>query len=147
MLARLPSGRHRLTREVVAASQHGRLIEAMVHAVADKGYGPTTVADVVERAAVSRKTFYEHFGDKEACFLAAYDVGVEYVLGRLGEAAEPLRDAGWRERVRSDIETYLTCWGASPAFAWSLHVEVSVPGRTRSRVAPRSSASSRSGRG
>jgi AcrR family transcriptional regulator len=125
---RLPSGRHRLTREDVVASQRGRLIEAMVEAVAERGYAATTVADVVERAAVSRKTFYEHYPDKEACFLAAYAGGVEYVLGRLADAAEPLEDDGWRARVRANVETYLEVLAEEPAFAWALHVEILAAG-------------------
>ena len=31
-----------------------------------------TIADVVRVARVSKRTFYEHFADKEACFLALY---------------------------------------------------------------------------
>ena len=60
----------------------------MAQVVAEKGYPATTVADVVERAGVSRRTFYEQFQDKEACFLAAYDVGLAVVLGRIQAAVE-----------------------------------------------------------
>ena len=80
---RLPSGRHGLPRETVAASQRARMIDAMAAVVAEKGYAATTVADVVERAGVSRRTFYEQFADKEACFLAAYEVGLAVVLDRI----------------------------------------------------------------
>src|SRR5262245_57415806 len=82
----LPHGHHSLTREVVLASQRGRLIDAMAQAVAEHGYGATTVARVVSRAGVSRKTFYEHFSDKEDCLLALYDTAIGYVLGRIDEA-------------------------------------------------------------
>ena len=60
----------------------------MAQVVSDKGYAATTVADVVERAGVSRRTFYEQFADKEACFLAAYDAGLAAVLCRVGGAVE-----------------------------------------------------------
>jgi AcrR family transcriptional regulator len=123
-LTRLPSGRHRLTRDDVVASQRGRLIEAMVEAVAEKGYGPVTVADVVEGASVSRRTFYEQFAGKEECFLAAYDAGVQYALGRLAEAAEGIETDDWRARTESDIAAYLRVLSDEPAFAWALHVEV-----------------------
>ena len=69
----------------------------MAQVVAEKGYAATTVADVVERAGVSRRTFYEQFADKEACFLAAYDVGLAVVLGpdpRGGRSAPGGRVAG-----------------------------------------------------
>lgn len=121
---RLPSGRHRLAREDVIASQRKRLLAATAQAVADKGYALTTVSDIVERAGVSRRTFYEQFPGKEECFLAAYDYGVEIVLGRMAEAARAGEADDWRARLRSDLETYLQVLAAEPDFAWSLHIEV-----------------------
>lgn len=128
-LDRLPSGRHRLTHEAVESSQRGRLLFAVAQVVAEKGYAPTTVGDIVERANVSRTTFYEQFGDKEACFLAAFDFGVEFVLGQMRAAWEALPDAGdWRAHVRSDLKTFLQMLAAEPAFALALHVEVLAAG-------------------
>ncbi len=128
-LERLPSGRHRLTREAVVESQRGRLVYAIAQVVAEKGYGAATVADVVDRASVSRSTFYDQFPDKEACFLAAFDVGAEYVLGRMISARESLGpDRDWRSDVRSDLETYLAVLASQPAFAFALHVEVLAAG-------------------
>ena len=126
---RLPSGRHGLTPEAVAASQHGRILFAIVRAAAEKGYGATTVADVVERAGVSRRTFYEHFSGKEECFLSAYDTGVEIVLGRMRGAAAAIDTDDWRAAMRSDLEAYLTLLAEQPEFAWSLHVEVLAAGQ------------------
>src|SRR6266576_1786673 len=72
----LPRGRHHLTREQVRASQRGRMLLEMVEAVAAKGYASTSVADVIAGARASRETFYEHFENKQDCFLAAYDEAV-----------------------------------------------------------------------
>lgn len=121
---RLPSGRHGLTREVVVASQRGRLLDAMADVVAEKGYGGTTVGDVVERAGVSRRTFYEVFPDKETCFLAAYDLGLEVMLARVLGTAAALRGVDWRRRARASMETYVEVLTHEPAFAWCFHVEV-----------------------
>jgi AcrR family transcriptional regulator len=96
----------------------------MMEAVAKKGYAATTVADVVDGAKVSRRTFYQQFESKEECFLAAYDVGVEYLLGRLATEAATQGPLDWRERVRSDLRTYTDVLAGDPAFAWSLHVEI-----------------------
>jgi AcrR family transcriptional regulator len=127
--SRLPSGRHGLTREAVVASQRGRLVDAMAEVVAEKGYAPTTVADVVERAGVSRRTFYEQFADKEDCFLAAYDVGLAAVLGRIRDAVETAPPAaGWRELARSGVEAFLALLAAEPAFARALQVEILTAG-------------------
>lgn len=46
----------------------------MAHAVANGGYQATSVAQVIKLAGVSRTTFYEHFANKQDCFLATYDM-------------------------------------------------------------------------
>ncbi len=80
---RPPRGRHRLPPEVIARSQRERLLEAAVRVVAEKGYGPTTVADLTREAGISRTTFYAMFDDKEGCFLAAYDGIVDALVRRI----------------------------------------------------------------
>src|SRR6266550_4193374 len=67
----LPGGRAAVANGLVTPSARGRMLEAIAQAVAMKGYAATTVGDVIARAGVSRKTFYEQFADKEDCFYAA----------------------------------------------------------------------------
>jgi AcrR family transcriptional regulator len=122
----LPSGRHSLTREAVLESQRGRLLDAMAEAVAEHGYGATTIAHVVSHAGVSRKTFYEHFRDKEHCFLAMYDTGIAFVLGRLMETLEAEEDP--RERLVAGLRTFLEVLAEEPAFCRSIVVEVYAAG-------------------
>ena len=126
----LPRGPHSLTRDEVLASQRGRMIAAMAETVAAKGYAATTVADVVARAGVSRKTFYEHFADREECFLAAYDAAVDALFGAVAErvaAGEPAGD-DWRARVCAGVRAYLEALASEPAFARTFLVEVRVAG-------------------
>jgi AcrR family transcriptional regulator len=101
----------------------------MAWAVAEKGYAAVTLADVVERAEVSRRTFYEQFEDKEACFLAAYDTGVELVLGAIRRAVDPIPEGDWRRRARVSVKTFLEVLAAEPYFAWALVIEVMGAGR------------------
>src|SRR5262245_47451767 len=61
-----------LPTEDVAAHQRGRLQEAMVELVAEHGYNGFAVATLSNRASVSKRDFYKHFGGKEECFLATY---------------------------------------------------------------------------
>jgi AcrR family transcriptional regulator len=82
----LPRGRHAAPREVVWESQRDRMLAAMATAVGERGYAKVAVADVISRAGVSRKTFYEQFDNKLGCFLAAYDAGVELILAAIDEA-------------------------------------------------------------
>ena len=67
----LPPGRHGLPRSFVASNQRERLLEAVASVTARIGYPDTTVHDIHSAAGVSRKTFYEHFTNKEDAFLAA----------------------------------------------------------------------------
>jgi len=123
ILAVLPRGRHAAPRAVVRETQRARMLEAMVQAVADKGYANVAVADVIQRAGVSRKTFYEQFANKEECFLAAYDAGVDGLLAAIDDSlAEPTPD--WLAATRRAVEVYLARMAASPAFARACLIEV-----------------------
>jgi AcrR family transcriptional regulator len=102
------------------------MLEGMAEAVAEKGYGATTVADVIARAGVSRKTFYEHFRDKEGCFLAAYDAGVELLLDAL--RAESTEEQDLLERARRRTRAYLETLASEPAFARTFMIEVAAAG-------------------
>jgi len=127
VVQQLPRGRHRLSREQVLASQRGRMLAAMAEAVAEKGYVRTAVADVIERAGVSRETFYEHFSDKEDCFLAAYDTGVEALLEVMGDAVAGSR-AGPEKRLDRVLSAYFAGLAAEPAFARAFLIEVYAVG-------------------
>jgi AcrR family transcriptional regulator len=122
----LPRGPHRLAREQVLASQRGRMLNGIAEAVAAKGYAATTVADVVSRAGVSRKTFYEHFADKEECFLAAYDTGVEILYGAIAAAGEGIADP--IERMRAGVHAHLATLSAEPHFARAFLIEIVAAG-------------------
>src|SRR5436190_12529754 len=124
----LPRGPHGLERDVVLASQRGRMLAAMADAVATKGYVATTVADVVAGAGVSRKTFYEHFRDKEDCFLAAYDAGVDLVLDAIVAARPAQGDDSWIALMRARVRAYLHTLAANPAFARTFLIEVFAAG-------------------
>ncbi len=102
---RLPAGRHGLPREFVAENQRERLLNGVVDAVAEHGYNATTIGAITEAAGISRRTFYEHFKDKEGCFLAAYEMIDTHVRGSMLAAAE--RSAPGPERVRASLAALL----------------------------------------
>jgi AcrR family transcriptional regulator len=117
---RLPAGRHGLPREFVEQNQRERIITALVDSVAERGYNATTVAHITKAASVSRRTFYEHFDDKEACFLAAHEMIVAHVRDSLREAEG--RPA-WPERVRAELAVLLSIFAADPTVARFLLLE------------------------
>jgi AcrR family transcriptional regulator len=133
---RLPRGRHGLSREEVVESQRTRMLQAMADAVAEQGYAKTSVADVLERAGVSRETFYEQFGSKQDCFLDAFDAAGEILLGRVAGAASA--SAGTPvERFDALLGAYLDTLASEPAYARIFLVEAHAAGpeALRRRVA------------
>ena len=120
--------RHRTAREAVVASQRGRVLEALVKVVARKGYPATTVADIVARAGISRRTFYEQFWDKEECFLAALDTGIDFVRARIDQEFATLDPHDWRAHVQVLLETCLATLAIEPEFTKVLHVDALAAG-------------------
>jgi AcrR family transcriptional regulator len=120
-LPQLRPGRHGLDRKVVERTQRERLLAGILQAVGEEGYVPTTVADVIKRAGVSRKTFYEHFNDKEDCYAAALDV----VIGKVGRAVGDVFSAekSWRVGVRASLQLLVQTILQDPGLGRAVLVE------------------------
>jgi AcrR family transcriptional regulator len=97
--------------------------EAIAEVACDKGLAATTVADVVKRARVSRRTFYEHFRDKDDCFLEAYRTAMQFVVGRLDAERDRVDPHDWRGRVRVGLEAYIGTVEEEPRFTRFVLVE------------------------
>lgn len=129
--APLPRGRHTLTRGQVEESQRIRLAVAMAEACAESGYADTPVRAVLERAGVSRLTFYELYDGKLDCFLDALDLVGAVLVSRLGDALEEpggSAEASPVERAGVAIERYLDAITENLAFARLYIVEVHAAG-------------------
>jgi len=122
----LPRGPHSLTREQVAANQRLRLLEGMIDAIGEKGYSATTVSDVIRRAGVSRKAFYEHFANKEECFLATYDSIA--AVGRHGVSRAFRRAEGLPDSVQAALAELIELAIARPEALRVLMVEIGAAG-------------------
>jgi AcrR family transcriptional regulator len=83
-----------------------RLLDALEASVAQDGYSRTTVADIVRRARTSRRTFYEHFDTKEACFVALLHDANAAQVQQIAAAVDPR--APWRTQVRQAIEAWIS---------------------------------------
>jgi AcrR family transcriptional regulator len=113
--SRLPAGRHGLPREFIVQNQRERIVTALVDTVAERGYNATTVANVTKAASVSRRTFYEHFADKEACFLAAYEMVADHIAASMRAASESFEQ--WPQQVRAALATMLRFLVEQPELA------------------------------
>jgi AcrR family transcriptional regulator len=112
----------------VTESQRNRIHQAMVEVVSERGYPETRVVDVIGVAGVSRKTFYELFESKEDCFLAAYDVLLENLIGDATNAFESRSGAPWAERIAAALEALLDHLSSHPEEARFAIVEVLAAG-------------------
>ena len=119
--------------EALAAGPAGhreRLIAAMATSIEEKGYRDTTVADVVRIARTSRRNFYEHFADRDACFLALFDATNETMMREIADAVQP--DRPLDEQVDRAVDAYIDNVAATPALYRSFVRELPGLGQTGS---------------
>jgi AcrR family transcriptional regulator len=119
---KFPSGIRSLPTDLVSAIQRERILAAILRATTELGYREMNVQDVLERAGVSRPTFYEQFKNKEDCFLVAFDAAAAELRRRV-DGAVSTAEGSWRERLRSGLEELLRFVAEDPYAAATLVVE------------------------
>ena len=99
----------------------------MVDVATERGAANVTVARVVARSGVSRRTFYELFEDREDCFLAAFDDAIARIASEVIPAYEqPTRTQrahGWREKIRAALIALLQILDDEPGMGRLVIVE------------------------
>jgi AcrR family transcriptional regulator len=123
----LPSGRHGLSRSFVERNQRERILRAVVEVVNVSGYAGLTVRDVIGHAGVSRRTFYEHFDNKEEVFVAAYELVTAQLADEVASCSR--RGTTWAERVTLGLAAFLERFSEDPALAHLCVVEVLAAGQ------------------
>jgi AcrR family transcriptional regulator len=111
---------------LIAARQRERLLDATERLVAELGFSATAIDRISREARVSTVSFYEHFADKEECFLAAFDRAFEDARGRLA-AAVPTA-APWPDQIREALRALLALVAEHPNRARMCLVEAPVDG-------------------
>jgi len=104
-LAKLPPGRHLVPPDFVARNQRERILLATTELVAERGYRKTTIEAIAKTARVALGTFYEHFEDKEQCFLAAFDESAGMAREVFAELIDPERP--WEEQIAAGLGIFL----------------------------------------
>jgi AcrR family transcriptional regulator len=118
------------------AGHRERLIAAMAESIEEKGYRETFVGDVVRLARTSRRSFYEQFADREACFLALFDAAHEEVIERVTASVSP--EAPWEQQADDAVAAWLSAMLAHPRLWWSFTRELpalGADGAARQRAA------------
>jgi AcrR family transcriptional regulator len=106
----------------VPHEHRARLLQAMATVAATQGLAAASIAAVVAEAGVSKRTFYEHFVDKDACFLALYRAASASALRTLRESVQPERP--WQDQVEHALGAYLAHLAAGPQLIRMLFVEI-----------------------
>jgi AcrR family transcriptional regulator len=103
----------RFPKDLLAPSERDRLVQAMAAVCAERGYAEATVAEVVERAGASPKTFEKQFGSKEECALAAVNAIVAESIS-IASAAYSADTSEW-ESLLHGSRALLELWAAHPS--------------------------------
>jgi AcrR family transcriptional regulator len=109
-----------------------RLLDGLAAAIEANGYRNTTIADIVRHARTSRRTFYEHFPSKEACFAALLGAANADMIRRITTAVD--RDAPWTDQVRQAVEAWIASTEAEPAITLSWIRDLPSLGATARRL-------------
>lgn len=114
-------------KAAVAAAQREQILEGFAAAIAAKGYQATTIADIAARARISKTTFYEHFADKEAVFLALHATVADATTAAIGRRSRETADlTDGRSRLRAVVDGYLDAMARTPAFLLQVMAEAAV---------------------
>lgn len=111
----MPTRRSGSPRHQGTELHRGRILSAMVHVASEHGTESATVARVIARAGVSRKTFYDLFENRQDCLAAVFDHGVAIASEQVRSACDP--QARWVERMRSGLLALLTTLNEYPELA------------------------------
>jgi AcrR family transcriptional regulator len=122
----LPRGPQALPREEVVADQRRRLFEALIELVNEHGLGGVRISELVSRAGVSRRSFYEHFPNKEECLLAAFDASRQRLTEAMVRAYDPKMEG--REQVQAIVRALFDATLERPSATRLVCVDVIAAG-------------------
>lgn len=106
-----------------------RLLDGMSAALLEKGYADTTIADIVRHARVSKRTFYEHFPDKQACMLACYAHNHERIIAVIARKQPTPQDQPIEKRLAQGLREFLAAAESQLNLMRPLMVEILAVGR------------------
>lgn len=109
------------------ASQHARIVQAVIEVVAERGFAGATVGLVVRRAGVSTRRFYEQFDNLTVCLTTVVDLGFEQIESSMAQELE--REEYWLDGVRAGLAGMLAFFHREPEMARVCFVDALAAGR------------------
>jgi AcrR family transcriptional regulator len=90
-----------------------KILEATAALVAERGIAELTLGEMIARAGVNRRAFYECFEDRDAALLGAFDLGVQRAAQRIAPAYAA--QSRWRDAIRTGLAELLRFIDDEPA--------------------------------
>lgn len=118
----------RALRDDLPGVERSRLVAAMAEALVVRPFPEVTVDDVARRAGVPRTTFFQHFPDTEACFLATYEACADLLRAQTIAAVLAGADRAYEERIALGVRAYLETLAAEPGLARAFLRDVASAG-------------------
>lgn len=117
------------SRAVTSASageHRQRLLDGLAQALDTQAFADITIADIVARARVSKRTFYEQFASKEACLLGLGERLCDQTLALI--AANYRFDEDWVTQLRNVTHAYLSSLESQTAVMRAVYIEIMTIG-------------------
>ncbi|HUE09056.1 MAG TPA: TetR/AcrR family transcriptional regulator [Acidimicrobiales bacterium] len=92
------------SRRLTAEQRRQQLFAVALELFAQRGYRPTTMDDIAERAGVTKPLLYQHFSSKRALYLELVDSIAQDLLTAIRRAV--LRAEGPRQQVELGFAAY-----------------------------------------
>ena len=126
----LPAGRHGLSRDYVVANQRARILDATALVASSAGFDQMNVEAIISAAGVSRRTFYDHYANKEDAFLACYDQLADRLQSAVAESCEGQESIA--ARAEAGLTAVMVHFAQDPAGADVWLVQSRAAGATAS---------------
>jgi AcrR family transcriptional regulator len=113
------------TPEDRALERRGRLMEAGLDLIADKGLGAATIEALCRRARLNPRYFYEHFRTRDALVLALYDATIDELREAVSVAVAEAREASpddVRAITRAGVQAFVGVMLGDERKAWLCYV-------------------------
>lgn len=105
-------------RAAKVEQQHLRLLDGLAASIREKGLARTHVSDIVRHASASRRTFYKHFSDKDACLVELVQLSTARVIETVSAAID--LNTPRADQIDRAIDAYLSLLAGEPALALAL---------------------------
>jgi AcrR family transcriptional regulator len=112
--------------ELVTSSKRDKIMMGMLEAAGAEGYDAASVRTVLARTGLYRQAFYDEFADKDACYLAGLEMGIERLEATAARGAAG--EESWRGKLRAGLSALLELLDEEPDFGRGVIVEVHAAG-------------------